>query len=156
MSSSGRSSYTPSFSWSSPSSSFPSSVSFSPSSSLPSSPSSVWRCSSSSRSPQRSPQRPMNNLLGRRGRTPISGRGHQTIPLHHRTPSYSPPRRSRMYSNHRRHYSRSPSYSSDLSRRRSYSPHYSRRRASPSYNRRRAISLLQSAAQNILCSVQSV
>lgn len=35
-------SYTPSFSWSSPSSS-------SPSSSLPSSPSSVWRCSSSSR-----------------------------------------------------------------------------------------------------------
>ncbi|XP_020421723.1 arginine/serine-rich protein 1-like [Prunus persica] len=147
-------SYTPSFSWSSPSSS-------SPSSSLPSSPSSVWRCSSSSRSPQRSPQRsdvdnPMNNLHGRRGRTPISGRGHQTIPLHHRTPSYSPPRRSRMYSNHRRHYSRSPSYSSDLSRRRSYSPHYSRRRASPSYNRRRAISLLQSAAQNILCSVQSV
>ncbi|ONI00014.1 hypothetical protein PRUPE_6G062700 [Prunus persica] len=74
------------------------------------------------RSPQRSPQRsdvdnPMNNLHGRRGRTPISGRGHQTIPLHHRTPSYSPPRRSRMYSNHRRHYSRSPSYSSDLSRR---------------------------------------
>ncbi|KAI5321773.1 hypothetical protein L3X38_030844 [Prunus dulcis] len=117
-------SYTPSFSWSSPSSSFPSSVSSSPSSSLPSSPSSVWRCSSSSRSPQRSPQRsdvdnPINNLHGRRGRTPISGRGHQTIPLHHRTSSYSPPRRSRMYSNHRRHYSRSPSYSSDLSRRRS-------------------------------------
>ncbi|KAL6275715.1 hypothetical protein ACE6H2_019316 [Prunus campanulata] len=55
MSSSGRSSYTPSFSLSSPSSSFPSSVS--------SSPSSVWRSSSSSRSPQRSDvDNPMNNL----------------------------------------------------------------------------------------------